>query len=346
MEKHGLNLSLNEWEKEVVLHGHPAYRAKQIFSWLYGQKVNSFQAMGNLPQDLRDKLINKFSLQTLKVATKQTSVDGTQKWLFQTHDSHFIETVYIPDDDRHSICVSSQVGCAMGCRFCSTAKMGFIRNLSAGEILEQFLQVQNEISVHGKSLSNVIFMGMGEPMHNLENVASACDLLMDTKGLGLSARRITVSTSGLVNGIRKWAERSPKVKLAVSLNGSENPVRTNLMPINKAYSIEELFSAIDTYIQVTGQTPTIEFVLIAGKTCTPQEAKALRHWVSSRKVKVNLIPYNGGGDSDLLSPSAQEVEDFKCEVEKGAYAVMVRRPRGRDIAAACGQLAYLEKKVA
>jgi len=345
MEKHGLGLTLKDWEAEVVQLGYPAYRGQQVFSWLFGQLVDSFDSMINVPKDLRTKLTNIFSLQTLKVSTTQISVDGTQKWLFETHDGHFIETVYIPDGERHSICVSSQVGCAMGCKFCSTAKMGLKRSLSSGEIIEQFIFVQNHLRKLGQSLSNIIFMGMGEPLHNIDAVAQACRVLLEPKGPGISAKKITVSTSGLVPGIKKWAELAPKVKLAISLNGSENPVRTSLMPVNKVYSIEDLFEAIDFYINKTGLIPTIEFVLIAQKTCTLSEAKALRHWVSPRRVKVNLIPYNGGGDPQLVSPTPEEVEAFKTEVEKGVYAVMVRRPRGRDIAAACGQLVFLNQKV-
>lgn len=341
-----LSLTFTEWENHLRELGFPSYRAKQIRTWIFDQQVLDFSLMNNLPLDLREKLINNFSLQALQIQNKQLSTDGTQKWLFRTTDGHFIESVHIPSEHRHSICISSQVGCGMGCRFCSTAKMGLIRSLTIGEILGQVLTVQKELSERSIKLTNVIFMGMGEPLQNLENVATACDILMDQKCLSIASRKITVSTSGLVSQIKKWAERQPRVKLAISLNGATNDVRSDLMPINKSYPIETLLETIDYYIDITGQTPTFEFVLIAGKTCNLESAKILRKLASPRKVKINLIPYNGGGDSDLISPTEDEIEAFRRSLSEGAFPVMIRQPRGRDIAAACGQLVHLEKKVA
>jgi 23S rRNA (adenine2503-C2)-methyltransferase len=228
----------------------------------------------------------------------------------------------------------------MGWVFCRTASMGFIRNLSLGEVLEQALWVARHLKdQEGGRLSNVIFMGMGEPLLNLEVVARACETINSEEGLGVGRQHITVSTSGLVPKILEWAERAPAFKLAVSLNGSNNEVRSALMPVNRRYPIEALLDAADIYIAKTGQKLTFEYVLIAGKTCTPQAAVELRRIAAHRNCKINLIPLNQGDDPNLAAPTEEEVVAFERALAGGDFQVLRRRPRGPDILAACGQLA-------
>ncbi len=346
MEKtHLLDLGLSELEAFLVGLGQPRFRARQIHDWVFGRFVTDFASMSNLPKNLITELEEKTVLTTLTLRDEQVSTDGTRKWALATHDGHVFETVLIPSGDRRSICVSSQIGCAMGCVFCRTASMGFIRNLSLGEILEQALWVTRFLqSSGGGRLSNVIFMGMGEPLLNLENVALACEALNREDGFGVGRQHITVSTSGLVPKILEWAERAPAFKLAVSLNGSNNAVRSALMPVNRRYPIEALLEAADTYIARTGQKLTFEYVLIAGKTCTPEAAVELRRIASHRNCKINLIPLNKGEDPNLVAPTEAEVAAFEKALAGGDFQVLRRRPRGPDILAACGQLAVKAKE--
>lgn len=325
----------------------PRFRARQLREWIFRHLETDFRAMTNLPKKLIEKLDEHAEISVLREKSRQDSVDGTRKWAFETHDGHVFETVMIPSGDRRSLCVSSQVGCAMGCTFCRTATMGFIRNLTLGEILEQvhyasrFLRAQD-----GSRLSNVIFMGMGEPLHNLENVARACEALNSETGFGIGKAHITVSTSGIVPKIREWAERAPDFKLAVSLNGSNDTVRSALMPVNRRWNIGDLLAAADEYIHLTGQKLTFEYILIKDRTCTPEAARELKRIASQRNCKINLIPLNKGEDPALQPPPEEEIRAFEAVLRQGDFEVLRRRPRGPDILAACGQLAIPLKKVA
>jgi 23S rRNA (adenine2503-C2)-methyltransferase len=361
MEKtHLLAVPPRQWADVLEELGSPRYRSKQLQSWIFQQHKICFQDMGNLPQALREQLSNRYTLQTLSEEEKQVSQDGTVKWALKTRDGYSIECVLIPEGDRYSVCLSSQVGCAMGCRFCSTAKMGLLRNLNLGEIVEQFQWVNRYVQEeYQASLTNVIFMGMGEPLQNIPAVGEACDLFTSPEGYNLSRKKITVSTSGLAPQIVKWAKEYPGYKLAFSLNGSNNTNRSDIMPVNRSIPIEKLLESIDYYQDITGNTITFEYVLIKGKTCTLEAAQELRDIAAQRNCKVNLIPLNGGGEDDLEVPSEKEIADFQRELQKNvgnknhthkirsqSFPVVVRRPRGRDISAACGQLVQQQQKVA
>jgi 23S rRNA (adenine2503-C2)-methyltransferase len=344
---HILGLSLKELEALAQSMEEPSFRGRQLGNWVYGNLENRFEKMSNLPKGFLEKLEAGAVCSTLKVRSCQESADGTTKWALETWDGHVFETVLIPTEDRRSICVSSQIGCAMGCTFCRTATMGFIRNLSLGEILEQTHFVARHLKEKdGTRVSNVIFMGMGEPMLNLENVARACEILNSPEGFGIGKDRITVSTSGIAPKILEWGKRAPDFKLAISLNGSNNEVRSELMPINRRYPIETLLETADEYIRITGQKLTFEYILIRGKTCTPEAARELKRIASHRNCKINLIPLNKGEDPALQAPSEEEILAFEKVLARGDFQVLRRRPRGPDIYAACGQLAIAQKKVA
>lgn len=344
---HLLNLDLEALEDLMASLGEPRFRGRQVREWMFRHLEINFQNMSNLPKKLIEKLDEAAEISVLREKSRQESVDGTRKWAFETHDGHVFETVMIPSGDRRSICVSSQVGCAMGCTFCRTATMGFIRNLTLGEILEQVHRVSRFVREQdGSRLSNVIFMGMGEPLHNLENVARACAAINAGNGFGIGKSHITVSTSGIVPKIREWAQRAPDFKLAVSLNGSNDEIRSALMPVNRRWNIENLLAAADEYIVLTGQKLTFEYILIKDKTCTTVAARELRRIASQRNCKINLIPLNKGEDPSLQPPTEEEIQAFEAVLRQGDYEVLRRRPRGPDILAACGQLALPLKKVA
>jgi 23S rRNA (adenine2503-C2)-methyltransferase len=344
---HILGLSLPDLEALAQSMGQPTFRGRQVSNWIFRNLETDFQKMTNLPKGFLEKLEAQTTCSLLTVKSVQTSTDGTTKWALETHDGHFFETVLIPTEDRRSICVSSQIGCAMGCTFCRTATMGFIRNLTLGEILEQALFVARHLKEKdGTRLTNVIFMGMGEPMLNLENVARACEILNSQDGFGIGKDRITVSTSGIAPKILEWAQRAPDFKLAISLNGSNDTVRSNLMPINRRYPIDVLMKTADEYIRITGQKLTFEYILIKGITCTPEAARELKRIASHRNCKINLIPLNKGEDPALQAPDENEILEFEKLLARGDFTVLRRRPRGPDIYAACGQLATEQKKVA
>lgn len=345
-KSHILGLSLSDLESLVVSLGEPAFRARQIHNWMFRNLESDFSKMSNLPKPLQEKLDAAATCSVLKVKANQISTDGTTKWVFETHDGHFFETVLIPTDDRRSICVSSQIGCAMGCTFCRTATMGFIRNLTLGEILEQVHWVSRYVKqMDGGRVSNAIFMGMGEPLLNLENVARACEIMNSQDGFGIAKDKITVSTSGVAPKILEWGSRAPDFKLAISLNGSNDTMRSELMPINRRYNIQTLLDTADEYIRLSGQKLTFEYILIQGKTCTPEAARELKRIASHRHCKINLIPLNRG-NPDMQPPTDGEIAAFESILAQGDFQVLRRRPRGPDIYAACGQLATEQKKVA
>jgi 23S rRNA (adenine2503-C2)-methyltransferase len=345
---HLLDLPPAALEDFAAEQGQPRYRARQIREWMFRGLEADFRRMSNLPKPWVEALGEKARVSVLRERSLQESADGTRKWALETPDGHVFETVLIPTESRRSLCVSSQIGCAMGCVFCRTASMGFLRNLTLGEILEQVLWANRFLKERdGSHVTNVIFMGMGEPLLNLENVARACEILNDENGFGIGKAHITVSTSGVAPKILEWAERAPDFKLAVSLNGSNDAMRSALMPVNRRWNLEALLAAADEYIRLTGQVLTFEYVLIRGKTCTPEAAAELRRIASHRHCKINLIPLNRGEDPALQPPTEEEILAFEALVRRGGYEVLRRRPRGPDILAACGQLAVsLEKKAA
>lgn len=326
--------------------GEMPFRAEQVLEWAFGRGVTSFDDMTNVSKKTRAMLKENFTLRTMTEAGRQVSTDGTVKWLFRTHDGHHIETVMIPAMERNSICVSTQVGCAMGCRFCRTATMGFLRNLSVGEIIEQYLNVQAFLQEQGKDITNIIFMGMGEPMKNFTNVNKVCFILHNQKYFGLGRRRITISTSGVVPSIYKLIEAKTPARLAISLNGTNNEMRSSIMPVNDTHSLDDLLTAVDDYVKATGDDLTFEFVLIKDITCTPKAAEELIKICAPRKAKVNAIALNANENDALQPPSQEEIDEFFRIVRASQVHITQRAPRGRDILAACGQLAVKEKKVA
>ena len=310
--------------------------------------------MKNLPPQTREKLAKDFAIRSLIESEHLISVDGAVKWLFKTMDGHFIETVLIPTNGRFSVCVSTEIGCAMNCTFCRTAKMGFTRNLEAGEILEEIIRVNEyltstgEIDADGKpaQVTNIIFMGMGEPLNNLDNVHRVCCTLHNQKLFNLGRKRMTISTSGIVPKIKELVDRNTPCCLAVSLNSTNNERRSAVMPVNRIWPIEKLLEATDEYTRRTDNYVTFEFVLMKGVTCTDEAAKELIKICAPRRCKVNAIVLNQMDDPSLEAPTEEEVNRFLEKVRAAEIQITIRNPRGRDILAACGQLAYKQQKVA
>lgn len=314
-----------------------SFRSKQIFHWLQKRAVLDFAEMSNLPKELINLLQTSFQtpLPLTLVTTKQ-SLDGTEKYLFALTDGATIETVLIPEEDRRTICISTQVGCAMNCSFCATGKAGYVRNLTAGEIAAQVLWVENRLQENGKTISNVVYMGMGEPLANYDAVLKSARLLNHPQGLNLGARRLTISTCGLAPQIKDLAQEDLQLNLAVSLHAVTDAERTLIMPVNNRFPLAELFAACDYYIEKTGRRISFEYALISGFNDTREQAVKLRELLGNRLCHVNLIPINPVGTEKR--PSAHRILDFSRVLEEGGLAVSIRKERGTDIEAACGQL--------
>ncbi len=332
------NLSPKQLEDVVVNIGEKPYRAGQIGKWLYQKHATSYNDMTDLSIGLRNKLRSLFPITPLsQLVNKQISRDGTVKHLFRLNDGNRIESVLIPEKKRQTLCVSSQVGCALGCKFCMTATMGRIRNLNTAEIIDQVLYVN---STGRKPVTNIVFMGMGEPLDNLDNLVSSIQVLTDKQCVGMSPRKITVSTSGLVPKINEFGKRL-SVNLSVSLNASNDETRDKIMPINKKYKIKKLISAAIKYPLPKRKLLTFEYVLISGVNDSDLNASELANLLRDLSSKVNLIPYNEACSLPYKSPDEKRVLSFqKILVNKGINA-KIRRNRGRDILAACGQLASI-----
>lgn len=342
MEKIDLK-SLSETEVKSLFKGmgHKPFRADQVLHWIYNRSAKSFDEMDNVPKAVRDDLNERAFLRSLEEVGCEESMDGTVKWLFKTLDGYFIETVLIPRLERNSVCVSTQVGCAMGCKFCRTARMGLKRHLNAGEILEQFIKTNEWLAKENQvPLTNIIYMGMGEPLHNYNHVKTSVNWLHHQKYFGLSRKRITISTSGVVPNIQAMADDRLPANLAVSLNGTNDEMRKSIMPITDRYPLDKLLEAVDNFIKEMERGVTFEYILIKDITCTPQAAKELLKIIRPRKVKVNAIVINESDDPNLLPPSPEEIEEFMQIIREGNEIITIRQPRGRDIKAACGQLAH------
>ena len=328
---------LQEW---LVAQGQPKFRASQVQEWLWTHLATSFDQMTNLPKDLRAVLTEQAEVGALVQVDQQVSTDGTAKWAFEDGNGKRFETVMIPDDDRRTACISSQVGCAMGCAFCRTAQMGFLRNLTSGEILQQVAHVKRWLrETKQPNLSNIVFMGMGEPLNNLPALLHACETLTSPKGFGMSPRRITISTSGLVSKIEELGDAAPQYHLAISLNSSNDTMRDMIMPVNKRHPLHELLEAGDEWSRKADWPVTYEYVLISGVTCTPQAAREVAELLGGRHCKINLIPLNASEDLPFRAPTQAEVDGFQNMLLDAGLAVFTRKPKGRDILAACGQLA-------
>ena len=334
---------LNELQGDVRDLAEPSYRAGQITDWLYKKRVDSIEKMTDLPQSLRERFAEKFSFSKIDVVRVLGSRDTTRKFLFRLSDANLIESVLIPasaalygeKSDRRTICISTQVGCAYGCKFCASGLEGFSRNLRANEIIDQIIAIAR---VSGEKIDNIVFMGMGEPLANFENVMRAIRIVNAPWGLGIGARHITLSTSGLAPQIKKLADDPLQIRLAVSLHGATDEVRNQIMPVNRKYNIETLLSACDYYAERKKQRLTFEYILIAGVNDSDKQAHLLAQHARRLFAKVNLIPYNAVEDLEWSRPSRSRQEKFLSILRAHKIPATLRREKGHDIDAACGQL--------
>ena len=337
------SLVFSELQEQFHNLGEPPYRAGQVADWLYKKRVDTIEEMTNLPQPLRRRLSEAFSLANISLVRVLGARDTTRKFLFRLGDGNLIESVLIPASlalyggrsDRRTICVSTQVGCAYGCKFCASGLDGFSRNLSASEIVDQIIAVER---VTGEKIDNVVFMGMGEPLANLENVLRAIQIMNAEWGLGIGARHITISTSGLAPQIRKLAEERSQIRLAVSLHGATDEVRNRIMPINRRYDIAALLSACDYYKARKKQRLTFEYILIADVNDSDEQARLLSGHAHRLSAKVNLIPYNNVPGLPWARPSKNRQEKFLSILRGETISATLRREKGHEIDAACGQL--------
>lgn len=337
-----LDLDYEEWRTHCRQEwNEPPFRADQICSWLYERRVFAFEEMTNLSKDLRRKAAETFgpAIPTLS-KVEMSKRDGTRKLLWTLHDGESVESVLLLQEDRKTACISTQVGCPLACSFCATGQAGFVRNLSCGEIVGQFLAMEKE---QGSPIDNLVFMGMGEPFLNLEAFMKAVKNLKDPKMRNLGARRMTVSTAGVVPGILELADSNLGIRLAVSVHAPDDALRDQLMPVNRRYPLSELFSAIRLFQEKTGDRVSIEYMLLDGVNDTPVHAASLAERLKNLKSFVNLIPWNATCEV-FRKPSRQRVEQFRQTLLSRGIEAEVRRERGEDIHAACGQLRQNERR--
>ncbi len=327
-------LSQEEVYSFAAEHGLPKYRAGQLLHWIYERYVVNLQEITEFSKTLRSELARTAVISNLELAARQKSRDGTEKFLFSLEDGQTIESVLIPDKDRLTLCISSQAGCAMGCSFCLTGDIGLIRNLKAHEIVDQIIAVNRQIAP--RRITNIVLMGMGEPLANFDEVVEA--LWRITGLMGISKRRITLSTSGLVPKMLELPQKAPDVNLAVSLNATTDEVRSRIMPINKTYPIRELMNACRRYPLKPRRRITFEYVLIGGVNDTQADAQRLVKLLRGIPCKVNLIPYNPDDQSSMKRPSEETVLAFQKTIADSNITVLIRESKGQDILAACGQL--------
>jgi len=333
-----LGLELDEIMETVLSLGESAFRGRQLYVQIYRRKQFDFDAMSDLAKDFRRRIRETFSIRLPEIEDRRNSSDGTIKYLFRLEDGEAIESVYIPEEGRDTLCISSQVGCRVGCRFCMTAGIGFRRNLGASEIVGQVMAVIRDGVVAEKGF-NVVFMGMGEPLHNFENVMKVYRLLTDPDGIGLSHRKVTISTSGIVPVMNRLACGEKLPNLAVSLNAADNPTRDRIMPVNREWNIEALLEACRRFPQESRRRITIEYVLLGGTNDSLEDAEKLAALLKGMPVKVNLIAYNTNPGLPFAPPDREQVLRFKEVLTGRKLSVFIRSSRGADVAAACGQLA-------
>jgi 23S rRNA (adenine2503-C2)-methyltransferase len=332
-----LDISQAELKLWLSEHDQPAFRAKQIIHWVFQRRVTDFDQMSDLPKSLREQLKESFRvLVTSQVAAVESS-DGTNKLLVSLPDGGEVECVLLRDGTRRSICVSSQVGCAMGCVFCASGLDGVDRNLTAGEILEQMLLLQSRLA-EGERLSHIVMMGMGEPLANLDRVLAALDVARSSDGLGISPRRITISTVGLPPSIDRLAKSGVPYNLAVSLHAPNDQLRSELVPVNKKIGIDAVLDAADRYFDSSGRRLTFEYVLLGGVNDSDENARQLAGLLRNRTVLLNVIPYNPVEGLPYVTPSKASIANFRQILEGGGVNVKFRQRKGSDIDAACGQL--------
>ena len=327
--------NLSDLQDEILALGEKKYRAEQIFKWIYVDKVKEFDEMTNLSIELREKLKQEYTMCNFKILKKQESSDGTKKYLFDVLDGNAIETVLMEYHHGKTICVSSQIGCKMGCKFCASTGIKFIRSLTAGEIVEQILAVEQDI---GDKISNVVFMGIGEPFDNYDNVMKAIQIINNQKGLNIGARHISISTSGLVPMIYKFADEELQCTLSISLHATTDEKRSKMMPINNRYNIKELMEACKYYINKTNKRISFEYALAKDNNDNLEDAKELVKLLKGMLCHVNLIPINKIENGEYVKSSNENIIKFRDYLNEKGIVATIRRELGSDIDAACGQL--------
>lgn len=326
---------LQDWMKE---NGEPAFRGGQLFDWLYVKRVKSFEHMTNLPKQMRDKLEEQFQFVTLTEITKFESKDGTVKFLFGLHDNHAIETVIMRHNYGNSVCVTTQVGCRIGCTFCASTLGGLKRNLTAGEIIAQVVTAQQMLDATGDRVSSIVIMGSGEPFENYDATMAFLRNMIHEKGLNIGQRHITVSTSGIVPSMYKFADENTQINLALSIHAPNDTLRSKLMPVNRRYPFEDVMAACRYYIAKTGRRITFEYALIGGVNDRPEHAQELADVLKDLLCHVNLIPVNYVPERNYVRTPREDIFEFQRILERNKINATIRREQGHDIAAACGQL--------
>lgn len=346
MEKQNIReLSLKELTEFLTTHNEKAFRAKQIWQWIWQRGTTRFEEMTNLSKATQALLSDAFFFDSLHPQLAQTAGDGTVKTAWRLYDGEVIESVLIPGNQKFTVCVSSQVGCKLGCKFCATGTLGFKRNLTAGEIFEQVIAAKTAAEAQGLTLSNIVFMGMGEPLLNYDNVMKAIERLTANDGLAMSPYRITVSTAGIPDKIKQLADDEARFNLAVSLHSADENTRTNLMPLNKAYSLADIAESLKYFVEKTGTRPTFEYLLLKDINDSLEDAKTLARYCRQFPIKINLIEYNEVEGSGFRHSPDKRRDEFIRFLESCNMVVNLRRSKGKDIDAACGQLAGKQPKV-
>ncbi len=330
-------MPLSELEGFFRSRGKERYRARQVSRWIYRRFAENFSVMTDLSRDFRKEMESSCRISSPPAEKTEISLDGTEKYLFRLEDGEAVEGVLIPEEDRRTLCVSTQAGCALSCVFCATGASGFRRNMTSAEIIHQACFTARRLAERGERLTNVVFMGMGEPLENFPEVSRAIDILLSPYGFGLAGKRVTISTAGIIPAMRDLADRYP-VSFAVSLNAGSDEVRSRIMPINRKYPLRELIATMRRIPLRSGRMVTAEYVLLRGVNDSPADARALARLLSDSRIKVNLIPVNPIGQGNIRSPSPASVERFRDILMAAGIQTITRERRGADIRAACGQL--------
>ncbi len=334
------NLNIEEIGDFLISLDEKKFRAGQIFEWLWKKGASNFEQMTNISSELREKLNTNFFIDEINISFQVTGKDKTTKVLFQSIDNLNFEGVLIPGKERVTACISTQVGCPLNCSFCATGKLGFKRNLSSGEIFDQVFQL-NKLSdkIFGRNLSNIVIMGMGEPLLNYNNTMTAINNICSSRGMGMSPQRITLSTAGISPEIKKMADQDIKINLSISLHTADNEKRSRLMPVNNKYDLNSLKEALKYYYSKTGKRVTYEYLLLGGVNDSIADASVLVEFTKISPCKINLIEYNPHDDDSFSSPAKEKTEQFMRFIESKNLVVTLRKSKGQDINAACGQLA-------
>lgn len=332
------DLSLEDLQQYLIDNNLKPFRAKQIFKWLYEKKVSSFLEMSDISKDLQTQLNNDFLIDTLNVKAHQISKDGTQKFLFELEDGALVESVLMVFDYGFSACLSSQVGCNMGCKFCASGLLKKQRDLSAGEIVCQALMIQKELDKENNRLGNIVVMGTGEPFDNYDNVMKAMSIINSPYGLEIGSRHISISTCGVVPGILRFSKENLQYNLAISLHAPNDELRDKLMPINHAYPLKKLFDALKEYSNLNNRRLTFEYLLLKDVNDSKKHAEQIKELLNGLNAYINLIPYNSVKENDFETSSEENALRFYDLLKKNGVAVTLRQKRGDDIDAACGQL--------